>query len=119
MIKNCLVYSNFYLNLADQAWIGMINPEYVTSETKGLLTPEFIEAHFEWLDGTNVTYYNGLHMKGLQVTKNEKTTPYVLGDKMNSTVVCVNCFLRVPLVCTCPTALFPAAKASIRNSQKI
>ena len=44
----------------------MINPEYVTSETKNLLTAEFIEAHFEWLDGTNVTYYNGLQMKGLE-----------------------------------------------------
>ena len=73
------------MNLAHQAWIGMINPEYVTSDKGGLLTAEFIEAHFEWLDGTNVTYYNGLHMKGLQVTKNEKTTVHVLGDKMNCT----------------------------------
>ena len=52
----------------------MINPEYVTSETKGMLTPEFIEAHFEWLDGTNVTYYNGLQMKGQEVTNKEKAT---------------------------------------------
>ena len=50
----------------------MINPGYVTSETKGLLTAEFIEAHFEWLDGTNVTYYNGLQMKGLEVTNQKK-----------------------------------------------
>ena len=46
----------------------MINPEYATSETGGLLTAEFIEAHFEWLDGTKVVYYGGLQMKGLKVT---------------------------------------------------
>ena len=42
----------------------------------------------------------------------------VQGDKMNSTVGFMNCFLRVPLAAI-SAALFPAAKASKGTSQNM
>ena len=53
-----------FLFLAGPAWVGIINPGGVTDKNYPLKA-DFVEANFEWLDGTPVTFYKGLVMKGL------------------------------------------------------
>ena len=53
-----------FLFLAGPAWVGITNPGGVTDKNYPLKA-DFVEANFEWLDGTPVTFYKGLVMKGL------------------------------------------------------
>ena len=47
------------------AWVGINNPGRVTSEVSPL-TADFVETNLKWMDGTGITFYDGLTISGLR-----------------------------------------------------